>query len=206
LPNHFIGLPLKANVNVSQFIQALKTSNLFEAVFPVYSTAEQDDILMFDEFLVRFKSSVSSQDIDIFSFRHGVEIVEISNVEPTQYTFRWTPSADGNPLEMSNMFFDSLDCEWATPDFSIQGSFFDIIPNDPYFPNQYYLHNTGQEPIPGEGVGVADTDIDAPEAWGISLGSSAIVVAVIDEAVQSHPDLPASRILPGYYFAGFYQY
>ena len=68
---------------------------------------------MFDEFLVRFKSTVYLQDIEAFSSRHGVEVVEISNVEPTQYTFRWTPAADGNPLVMANMFFDSLDCEWA---------------------------------------------------------------------------------------------
>ena len=205
LPNNFIGIPLKPNVNVNQLMQTLKNSNLFEAVFPAYSTAEQDDILMFDEFLVRFKSTVYLQDIEAFSSRHGVEVVEISNVEPTQYTFRWTPAADGNPLVMANMFFDSLDCEWATPDFSIQGSFFDVIPNDLYFPNQYYLHNTGQEPIPGEGAGVAGTDIDAPEAWELSLGSSNIVVAVIDAGVQPHPDLPSSRILPGYDYAGYNQ-
>lgn len=205
LPNNFIGIPLKANVDVNQLMQTLNNSNLFEAVFPAYSTAGQDDILMFDEFLVRFKSSVSAQDIEAFSSRHGVEIVEISNVEPTQYTFRWTPASDGNPLAMANMYFDSLDCEWATPDFGIQGSFFDVIPNDLYFPNQYYLHNTGQEPIPGEGAGVADTDIDAPEAWEISLGSSNIAVAVIDEGVRPHPDLPSSRVLPGYDYAGYNQ-
>ncbi len=205
LPNSFIGLPLKANVNVSQFMQTLKSSNLFEAVFPAYSTPKQDDILMFNEFLVRFKSNVSTQDIEVFSSRHGVEIVEISNVEPTQYTFRWTPASDENPLAMANMYFDSLDCEWATPDFTIQGRFFDVIPNDPYFTNQYYLHNTGQEPIPGEDAGVPDTDIDAPEAWEISLGSSNIVVAVIDAGVQSHPDLSSSRIVPGYDFAGYNQ-
>jgi subtilisin family serine protease len=205
LPNNFIGIHLKANINVNQFMQILKNSNLFEAVFPAYSTQEQDDILMFDEFLVRFKSTVSSREIESFSSRHGVEIVKINNLRPTQYTFRWTPAADGNPLAMANMFFDSLDCEWSTPDFIIEGSFFDVIPNDLYFPNQYYLHNTGQEPIPGEGAGVPDTDIDAPEAWEISLGSANITVAVIDQGVQPHPDLPSSRILPGYDYAGYYQ-
>jgi hypothetical protein len=77
LPNNFIGIHLKANINVNQFMQILKNSNLFEAVFPAYSTQEQDDILMFDEFLVRFKSTVSSREIESFSSRHGVEIVKI---------------------------------------------------------------------------------------------------------------------------------
>jgi len=205
LPANFVGLPIKSSIDVNQFIQILRKSNLFEAAFPAYSTKEQEDILMYNEFMVRFKSTVSVIDIKAFSSRHNVNIIEISKVEPTQYTFSWTPASDGNPLEMANMFFDSLDCEWATPDFLIQGSFFDVIPNDTYFSKQYYLHNTGQEPIPGEGSGLSDTDIDAPEAWEISLGSANIVVAVIDQGVQSHPDLPASRILPGYDYAGYNQ-
>jgi hypothetical protein len=83
LPGNFIGLPLKSKINVNQFIQTLKSSNLFEAVFPAYSTQEQEEILMYDEFLVRFKPTVSVQDIEAFSSRHGVEIVKTNDVRPT---------------------------------------------------------------------------------------------------------------------------
>ena len=53
----------------------------------------------------------------------------------------------------------------------------DITPpatNDPIYPDQWYLHNTGQE------GGVVDADIDAPEAWEITRGSMKTVVAVLD--------------------------
>ncbi|MFQ5583728.1 MAG: S8 family serine peptidase, partial [Calditrichia bacterium] len=43
-----------------------------------------------------------------------------------------------------------------------------------------------------------DADIDAPEAWDISKGSSDIIVAVIDEGVEPHLDLPTDRITIGY--------
>jgi hypothetical protein len=74
------------------------------------------------------------------------------------------------------------------PDFIVQFELF-TIPNDPYFNKQYYFHNTGQT------GGINDADIDAPEAWNISTGSSNIIVAVVDEGIMSHPDLPASRIV-----------
>jgi subtilisin family serine protease len=58
------------------------------------------------------------------------------------------------------------------------------ISNDTYFSYQWGLHNTGQT------RGTNDGDIDAPEAWNITTGSSNVVVAVIDSGVNYvHPDL-----------------
>ena len=66
-----------------------------------------------------------------------------------------------------------------------------VTPNDPDFPNLWGLHNTGQSVF---GVfGTPDADIDAPEAWDISTGSTSIVVGVIDTGVDyTHPDLSAN--------------
>jgi subtilisin family serine protease/subtilisin-like proprotein convertase family protein len=61
------------------------------------------------------------------------------------------------------------------------------LPNDPSFPSLYGLHNTGQT------GGTPDADIDAPEAWELSTGSSDIVVGVIDTGVDyTHQDLAAN--------------
>lgn len=61
------------------------------------------------------------------------------------------------------------------------------IPNDPSFPSLYGLHNTGQT------GGTMDADIDAPEAWDITTGSSNDVVAVFDTGIDwTHPDLAAN--------------
>jgi subtilisin family serine protease/subtilisin-like proprotein convertase family protein len=62
-----------------------------------------------------------------------------------------------------------------------------LVPNDPRFGELYGLHNTGQL------GGVPDADIDAPEAWNLSTGSSDVVVGVIDTGVDyTHPDLAAN--------------
>jgi hypothetical protein len=62
------------------------------------------------------------------------------------------------------------------------------LPNDPAFGNTWGLNNTGQT-INGS-PGTPDADIDAPEAWNATTGSSNVTVAVIDTGVDwSHPDL-----------------
>jgi subtilisin family serine protease len=59
-----------------------------------------------------------------------------------------------------------------------------VLPNDTQLGSLWGLNNTGQS------GGVVDADIDAPEAWEVSTGSSSIVVAVIDTGVSyTHPDL-----------------
>lgn len=111
-----------------------------------------------------------------------------------------------NPLSISQMIYETGTVRYCHPVFLSEVEVHDHIPNDEYFGNQFYLHNTGQECNDGN-FGTADADIDAPAAWDISLGSSDIVIAVLDEGVTSdHPDLPNSRQirLPGSNFAAQY--
>src|SRR5262245_54877111 len=59
-----------------------------------------------------------------------------------------------------------------------------VFPNDPNFPNQWQLHNTGQT------GGLYDADIDMPEAWSINTGSMSTVIAVLDSGIDyTHPDV-----------------
>lgn len=66
-------------------------------------------------------------------------------------------------------------------------------PNDPLFPFQYGLRNTGQEIPAGSGpAGTVDADISADRAWDIR--TSGATVAIIDSGVDfSHPDLGCNQ-------------
>jgi subtilisin family serine protease len=62
-----------------------------------------------------------------------------------------------------------------------------LMPNDPRFDELWGMHNTGQT------GGTPDADIDAPEAWDISTGSSEVIIGVIDTGVDyNHEDLAAN--------------
>lgn len=74
--------------------------------------------------------------------------------------------------------------EYVEPDFVVQTT---KLATDPSFSQLWGLHNTGQT------GGTPDADIDAPEMWDITTGSSDVVIAVIDTGVDyTHPDLAAN--------------
>jgi subtilisin family serine protease len=67
----------------------------------------------------------------------------------------------------------------------------DVLPNDPSFGQLWGLNNTGQSVKTS--AGTPDADIDAPEAWATTTGSSSVVVAIVDSGVDwHHPDLAAN--------------
>ena len=70
---------------------------------------------------------------------------------------------------------------YATPNYRRKLA---ATPNDTYYNKLWGMHNTGQD------GGTPDADIDAPEAWDITTGSSSVIVAVIDTGLDyTHPDL-----------------
>lgn len=78
--------------------------------------------------------------------------------------------------------------EYAEPNYIHQLT---AIPNDTQFTSLWGLRNTGQT-VNGTG-GTADVDIDAPEAWDITTGSSNVIIAVIDTGIAyDHPDLASN--------------
>ncbi|RIK35687.1 MAG: hypothetical protein DCC58_20215, partial [Chloroflexi bacterium] len=81
---------------------------------------------------------------------------------------------------------------YAEPNYRVQIAADTRVPADPAFDKQWGLDNTGQYTVGGSGL--PDADIDAPEAWTLTTGSSAVVVAVIDTGIDfSNPDLGGAQ-------------
>ena len=80
------------------------------------------------------------------------------------------------------------DVEYAEPDYIVRAY---ATPNDPYLGNLWAIQNTGQSILGTPGSPGAD--IEALSAWGLSTGSSSVVVGVVDTGIDyNHPDLAAN--------------
>ena len=78
------------------------------------------------------------------------------------------------------------DVESVEPSYVVSA---DVVPNDPEFPKQWSLNNTGQM-IPEDTI---LPDISALDAWELGTGDSSIIIAVIDTGVDyTHEDLAAN--------------
>lgn len=79
-----------------------------------------------------------------------------------------------------------------------------VIPNDTSFDQQWGLRNTGQADFSGGPAGIPGADLNMINAWDADgdgtadrTGSASVIVAVIDDAIQTtHPDL-TPNLLPG---------
>jgi subtilisin family serine protease len=132
-----------------------------------------------DELIVKFREGVDEYKKDLARFRvsgtrkklfkviRGLEVIKLSrgvSVEEAIDAYRQDP-----------------DILYAEPNYILKTI---NTPNDPRFGQMWGLNNVGQS------GGTPDADIDAPEAWNITTGSSNVVVAILDTGIDyNHQDL-----------------
>lgn len=133
-----------------------------------------------DEISVMLKSD---SDAAYLSKKYNLDIIE-----KTPYgSYLLRINNPTKTLSIANTIKESENVIWSCPNFV---NLIQRFTTDPLYPNQYYLNNTGQ------GGGTNNIDINAPEAWNITLGCQ-IRVAVIDDGVENHDDFNG-RVLGGF--------
>ncbi|UCF15681.1 MAG: S8 family serine peptidase, partial [Phycisphaerales bacterium] len=84
-------------------------------------------------------------------------------------------------LSAMAQFNGSANVVYAEPNYKYK---LFLVPNDPNYPEQWALDNTGQT------GGTPDADVDANDAWDITTGNPDIIIAVLDSGIDyEHPDL-----------------
>ncbi|MGB3590594.1 MAG: S8 family serine peptidase [Nonlabens sp.] len=136
---------------------------------------------------VKLKDEIDYNDLNGIISNYAVE-----SVSDRFGIFRIKLVNHSKVLELSNLLMSSGLCDIAKPDY-----YADIRPTqtDPLYNEQFQLHNTGQV-IDGV-AGTVNIDCNAPESWDITLGSSSIKVAVLDQGIDPHDDLGA-RLVGGF--------
>lgn len=160
-----------------------------EGAYDVLPAFKVDDIQVWftKRVVINLKDNVGLDQIEeILSKYNAIVLRNLTNDQ----TFLLEVKDIENQLKL----IQDLDAEgfikWGEPDFKME--IVRLI--DPNYSDQWHLNNTGGD-LDGKAL-VADVDIDAPEAWGISTGVSNVVVAVIDDGLEAHEDMAA--LLPGY--------
>ncbi len=167
-------------------------SSMVEKVYPVF-VYPQDNARMIagDDVIVCVEDEATLARLSGALANARAQVVRrLPSKNAITYLVRLEPDAELDTLGLCEMLHGQQGVLWAEPDFTRE-IFFDFTPNDPLFSMQQSHHNAGSNGA------VADADVDAPEAWDVSVGSSSIVIAIIDDGVDtSHTDL---LIAPGGY-------
>ena len=137
------------------------------------------------EVLVKFRSAPQANTLNAIQ-----SLADAALIEPVGRTgVRRIRSRSFNATALLRMLANRPDVLYAEPNYIVHAL---TEPNDPAFPQLWGLRNTGQA-VNGSLPGVAGADIRAAQAWDVSVGSTAQVVAVVDTGIDyTHPDLAAN--------------
>ena len=168
----------------SQRVSSLRQVENVQVVSPYFKSANSKRIGLSNFFYVKVKTLSDTTILQRFAKRYNTIIVKQDVFMPLWFALSCTKNTGVNALELANMFYESGMFQYAEPDLMLD----DVLNavDDPYYPSQWGLKNTGQY------QGVAGIDIKAADAWRLSTGYG-VNVAVIDQGIQmDHPDLQAN--------------
>ncbi|TMQ25595.1 MAG: peptidase S8, partial [Deltaproteobacteria bacterium] len=135
-----------------------------------------------DRILVRFKSGTAASRTAAVHAQHSGQVVREYRV-PTDLQLVEVPQG-ATVEQMAEAYRSDPEVLYAELDYVYQLA---TVPDDPSFGTLWGMNNTGQF------GGVFDADINAPEAWNITTGSSSVVLGLLDTGVDyNHQDLAAN--------------
>jgi len=139
------------------------------------------------EVLVKFKEIVSRLDVTDFAANQGLVVKKrfdlLSSMKGQQIVLLKSKVKIDSQVLAKKLAADPR-VVYAHPKYRREMA---ATPNDTQFSSLCGMNNTGQT------GGTNDADIDAPEGWDISTGSSNVIVAVIDTGLDyNHADLAAN--------------
>lgn len=159
--------------------------------------AESKTDYMRGEILVKFVEGTNQNDVTETHRKNGGKVkgmIPAIDVQVVDVGYK-------NVGQVVSAYAKSGNVEFAEPNYIAKA-----LTNDTHFDRQWGLHNTGQTTCNTEGdicvTGTEDTDVDAPEAWAITPGSSNIKIAILDSGIDTdHPDL-AGKVVASADFTG----
>lgn len=157
---------------------------------PVFYTSKKKHpgarIVLTGEIIVRFPKECTENPIVSIEKEYGLE--RLKSFDFSQNTFLYRAGDPLNSLEVANRLYESGRVNYAYPNW-LRRRTKRAPPDDPLFPDQWHLDNTGQS------GGTAGEDVNITSVWDTYKGSSNEVIAIVDDGLEiAHEDLSPNII------------
>jgi len=189
----FIACSLSTGADYDAFLDSLSTLEGIYLVEPYYLSENGYVKLVGEGLCVAFHEYVTYEDIDSINALYRVVIDRERIGRPKAFTLKNTDSSGHRVVELANIYHNLPQVEYAHPDFSAA-----IVKNGYMLYDHYNQYQPHLKKVIG-GFNVASV-------WDFAGLDQTITVALIDDGIDIHEDLPSARILPGYDFVGSYPY
>ncbi len=195
-------ISLTQSVESERYIQILNHLNSkpeIENASPVFRMPEGQGntntlIGVEKEVIAQFKPSVTSEHINSYLNARGMHIIhEYDLTGGSTYLIR-IPKGE-YAIDYANDLYLSGLVNYAEPNLFFTNLLQQVIPNDPFFPQQWSHKNTGNN-IPGGVTGTVGCDMRTDSAWTITMGDPSVIVSIVDTGIDTlHEDLHERMIV-----------
>ncbi|MFH1110007.1 MAG: S8 family serine peptidase, partial [Planctomycetota bacterium] len=176
---------VRSSERIESTVGQIAAGNAADFVSPVFVGLDGGPLAVTPRILVRFHDQVPAARAEAILAEVNAGVIADRNWAGMKGAFRVRSNSRNGieVLDTANRLAELPEVRWAEPDMMFTGRG-DLIPNDTFFGICWGLHNTGQS------GGTPDADMDAPEAWDISIGDPSIKVLILDVGMQqTHPDI-----------------
>lgn len=187
--DEFVVCSLFTGQGYGDFLDSLQAVEGIAFVESYYQLEDGSPLYIGQSFCVAFDSLTTPEQIDSLNAEYSVSIVRELLGMPGVYLLLNSESSGHRTLELANMYHNLLETRYAHPNFGFR------VKKMTYSLYDYYAD---YQPHTRKVIG----QFNQASVWDFAGLTEPITVAVIDDGVTSHEDMPPARILAGYDVAG----
>ena len=182
----FVVYSLSTGDGYEAFMDSLAELNGVGFVEPYYLSPGGIPMLVSERICIGFDPGVGRSTVDSVASAHSITIVDSLPGMTNVFIMRNSQESQLRVVELSNLLHGIETVRFSHPDFVAAIGLDTTVIQDYYSSYQWHSQRI---------VGNFNTG----SVWDFAgITDSSIVVAVLDDGVTSHEDLPAARIMPGY--------